>query len=176
MPEMFRDLSFAASVQSGITESAGATRISVLAAQANARYGYHMSSIHVSASGARKLVQQSVRDGHHVAYHPPHRRIAVEDAGNVARRLVDATLGRQQAGSSVRSKYETNLIEELDRRETRGSAEAFAAAAEIEWIRQHEEGYPDSGLSVDARQGPHGSPGHVCWRDLRTVSSDDSSM
>ena len=89
----------------------------------------------------------------------------------MARRLVDAILQRLQAGRSTRSEYEVNLTNELDRRETRGSAEAFAAAAELEWIRQHEEGYPDSSLSVDARQGPHGSPEHVCWQDLGVASS-----
>ena len=129
-----------------------------------------MPSIHISKAGAQRLVQQAVRDGHHVADHPPHRRIATEDTGHVARRLVDAILDRLQTGRAERTAYERNLISELDRRDTRGSAEAFAAAAEAEWIRQHEEGYPDSSLPPDARQGPHGSPGHACWRDLATVS------
>jgi hypothetical protein len=138
---------------------------------AASRYGYSMSSIHVSKAGAQKLVQQSVRDGHRVADHLPHRLIATEDTGHVARRLVDAVLERLQAGRPMRSEYEMNLINELDRRETRGSAEAFAAAAEKEWIRQHEEGYPDSSLSADERQGPHGSAARVCWQGLAVASS-----
>jgi hypothetical protein len=134
------------------------------------RYRCIMPSIHVSKAGAQRLVQQSVRDGHHVADHLPHRRAATEDTGHVARRLVDAILDRLQTGGTERSAYEVNLINELHRRETRGSAEAFAAAAEAEWICQHEQGYPDSSLPPDARQGPHGSPGHVCWQDLATAS------
>jgi len=129
-----------------------------------------MPSIHISKGGAQRLVQQAVRDGDHVADHPPHRRIATEDTGHVARRLVDAILDRLQTGRAERTAYELKLINGLDRRETRSSAEACAAAAEAEWIRRHEEGYQDSSLSFDARQGPHGSPGHVCWRDLATVS------
>lgn len=129
-----------------------------------------MTSIHVSKAGAQRLVEQASRDGHRVADHPPHRLIKTEDTGHVARRLVDATLERLQSGRSERSAYEVNLITELDRRETRATAEDFAAAAEVAWIREHEEGYPHSSLSVEARQGPHGSPGHVCWQALATVS------
>ena len=125
--------------------------------------------MHVSESGAQRLVEQAVRDGHTVADHPPHRLIATEGTGHVARRLVDATLDRLQCAGTVRSGYEINLIDELATRDTRGSAEKFAAAAEAAWIRQHEEGYPDSRLDPDARQGPHGSPGHVCWQALATV-------
>jgi hypothetical protein len=79
-------------------------------------------------------------------------------------RLVDATLDRLQGGGIVRSAYEINLINELTTRDTRGPAEKLAAAAEAGWIRQHEEGYPDSKLDPDARQGPHGSPGHRCFQ------------
>jgi hypothetical protein len=129
-----------------------------------------MSSIHVSKAGAQRLVQQAVRDGHRVADHAPHRLIATENTGHVARRLVDAILDCLQTGGTGHSTYEVNLINELDQRETRGSAEAFASAAEVAWIRQHEEGYPDSSLPLDARQGPHGSPGHVCWKDLASAS------
>ncbi len=127
--------------------------------------------MHVSDAGARRLVQQAVREGHNVADHLPHRRAATEDTGHVARRLVDGTKDRLQAGKPNRSEYEETLITELGQRDTRGSAEAFAAAAEAEWIRQHEDGYPASVLPVDARQGLHGSPGHVCWRAFATVSA-----
>jgi hypothetical protein len=115
------------------------------------------------------LVEQASRDGHSVADHPPHRLVATEDSGHVARRLVDATKERLQSGRSERNAYEVTLINELHERGTRASAEDFAAAAEAAWIREHEEGYPHSSLSVEARQGPHGSPGHVCWRALTTA-------
>jgi hypothetical protein len=125
--------------------------------------------MHVSEAGARRLVQQAVKDGHNVADHLPDRRAATEDTGHVARRLVDATKDRLQSGRPGRSQYELTLMGELGERDTRGSAAAFAAAAEAEWIRQHEEGYPASALPAEARQGPHGSPGHVCWQELASV-------
>lgn len=127
------------------------------------------AGMHVSEAGARRLVERAIREGHNVADHAPHRRVATEDTGHVARRLVDAIKDRLQTGKTSRSRYEETLLAELALRDTRSSAVAFAAAAEAEWIRQHETGYPASALPVEARQGPHGSPGHVCWQALATV-------
>jgi hypothetical protein len=124
-----------------------------------------MPSTHISEAGARRLVQQAVREGHSVADHAPHRLVATEDTGHVARRLVDAMHESLQVPGS-QQRYVATLMAELARRDTRTSAEKFATAARAEWIRQHEEGYPDSSLAVEARQGPHGSPGHVCWPGL----------
>lgn len=84
----------------------------------------------------------------------------------MARLLVDAILDRLQRGQGQRSAFEANLVSELPRRKIRGSVEAFATAAEAAWITQHEAGYPASSLAPAARQGPHGSPGHVCWEHL----------
>ena len=130
-----------------------------------------MACMHISDAGARRLVQRAIYEGHNVADHLPHRRAATEDTGHVARRLVDAIKDRLQTGKPGRSQYETTLISQIAERDTRGSADSFAVAAEAEWIRQHEAGYPASALPVEARQGPHGSPGHVCWQALATTGS-----
>lgn len=120
----------------------------------------------LSRSGARSLVERSSREGSRAGDRFPHRPIATEDTGKLARLLIDATLDRFQRGSSERTSGQLSLLDELSTRQTRGSAEAFVSGAEIAWIDEHEQGYPHSSLPPEARQGPHGSPAHVCWKKL----------
>jgi hypothetical protein len=91
---------------------------------ARGRYRCAMPSIHVSEAGARRLVQQAVRDGYAVAIHGPHSLILIttEGTGHVARHLVDEIFNRLLTGATERSPAEVNLINELAQREIRGSA------------------------------------------------------
>ena len=73
--------------------------------------------MHVSESGAQRLVEQAARDGHTVAGHPPHRLITTEGTGQ----LPAASSTRPWTGSSApgpsKSGYEINLINELATRD-----------------------------------------------------------
>jgi hypothetical protein len=116
----------------------------------------------VSEASARELVQQAAREGKSVSDHPPHALAAKEDTGQVARRLVEAIHESLQAPGS-QWQYLRTLMDELAARESQSSAEKFASAAKDEWIRQRENGYPDSALKPEDRPRQHGSPGHICW-------------
>jgi hypothetical protein len=97
---------------------------------------------------------------------PPWVRLSDEEANvKPALKLVEETFDRLQRakGISSRTDIERAVIEELARRYSPKEAEDFARKVEAEWFYQHENGYPDSTRPVEARPGPHGSPGHVCW-------------
>ena len=121
--------------------------------------------------GGTRMVRDYVAQGYRDGW-PPWLRLSDEEANvKLAWKLVDETLDRLQRRKADRTAIELAVIDELAARYSPEEAEVFAAQVETEWIYQHENGYPASTLEPEARQGPHGSPGHVCWESLTTSRS-----
>ncbi len=120
--------------------------------------------------GGSRMVREYVARGSREGW-PPWHRLSDEEANvKLAWKLVDDTLDRLQGGKRGRTAIELAITDELASRYSPQEARVFARDVENEWISQHENGYPASTLPEDARQGPHGTPGHVCWEPLRDLT------
>lgn len=121
--------------------------------------------------GGKRLVREYVVQGYREGW-PPWVRLSDEEVNvRLTRHLVETTLDRLQGGKADRTAIELAVIDEVAARYSPGEAEVFAADVEAEWIFQHESGYPASTDPPEAKQGPHGSPGHVCWESLAASRS-----
>jgi hypothetical protein len=125
-----------------------------------------MYSQYVTRAGARMLVAKAIKEGARTETQLTDQLINTEDTAAIARQLVDAAFRRLEHLRVRRDTYERCLIDELAKRDTRESAEIFAAEIERTWIQQHEQGYPASNLDPEERPRPHGTAGHTCWQQI----------